>query len=213
MSPARRRVQLGRTLRAACRAVVLAGAVLMSPAMAWACSDAPVKALNAGLSAVMSDTQASPFAARKAQLTPVLAEAFDLPVIAQLVLGETYAQLDEAARTAFTEAFSEMVYATYASRFKRTDGVVFEILETRELRRSRCAVRTVLERPDKDDVRLDYLVHQREGEWRIINVVAQGVSDLALKRAEYGAVIQREGFDALLRKLRAQSARLAEDLE
>ena len=34
--------------------------------------------------------------------------------------------------------------------------------------------------------------------WKIINILADGVSDLALKRAEYSAIIQRDGFSALL---------------
>jgi phospholipid transport system substrate-binding protein len=183
---------------------------LTNTSAAAECSDAPVKTLNAGLLAAMTQGNTSTFASRQAALTPVLAEAFDLRVISRLVLGKVHADLDEAQRAAFTDAFSEMVYATYASRFKQASGVAFKIREVREQRRSRCAVLSAIERPEKDPVRLNYLVHQREGAWRIINVVAEGVSDLALKRAEYGAVIKREGFEVLLAKLRAQTQRLGE---
>jgi len=34
--------------------------------------------------------------------------------------------------------------------------------------------------------------------WRIINIIANGVSDLALKRSEYTDVLSRKGFDALI---------------
>ena len=37
--------------------------------------------------------------------------------------------------------------------------------------------------------------------WRIINIIANGVSDLALKRSEYTNILQREGFDALIAKI------------
>ena len=37
-----------------------------------------------------------------------------------------------------------------------------------------------------------------------MNVVAKGVSDLSLKRAEYTAVIDSEGFDSLLNRLRGK---------
>ena len=194
--------------RAGLGVILVSCMAAVSTATAAECSDAPVKVLNAGLLSAMSQGSASTFASRKAELTPVLSEAFDLPVVARLVLGKAFADLDTERRAAFTEAFSDMVYATYASRFKRANGVAFNIRETRPTRRARCVVRATIERPEKDPVRLDYLVHQRDGAWRIINVVAQGVSDLALKRAEYGAVIQREGFDALLHKLRAQTQRL-----
>ncbi|MBL8528930.1 MAG: ABC transporter substrate-binding protein, partial [Burkholderiales bacterium] len=36
---------------------------------------------------------------------------------------------------------------------------------------------------------------------RIVNIVADGISDLALKRAQYTSIMEREGFDSLLAKL------------
>jgi phospholipid transport system substrate-binding protein len=45
-----------------------------------------------------------------------------------------------------------------------------------------------------------------DGRWRIINIIADGVSDLALERAEYSSVIRRYGFNALLAKLKERIA-------
>ena len=44
--------------------------------------------------------------------------------------------------------------------------------------------------------------------WAIINVVADGVSDLALRRAEYSQVLKKQGFDGLIRRLDGQIADL-----
>ena len=44
-------------------------------------------------------------------------------------------------------------------------------------------------RPDAADVPLEYLLEQRPDGWKIINIIADGVSDLALKRAEYQRVL------------------------
>jgi phospholipid transport system substrate-binding protein len=57
-----------------------------------------------------------------------------------------------------------------------------------------------------EDVRLDYLLHELDGQWRIINVIANGVSDLSLKRADYDVTVKNEGFDVLVTKLNAQVA-------
>ena len=38
--------------------------------------------------------------------------------------------------------------------------------------------------------------------WRIINILADGVSDLALKRVEYRAILQRDGFPKLIDMLK-----------
>jgi len=45
------------------------------------------------------------------------------------------------------------------------------------------------------------VLHYREGRWSIINIIADGVSDLALKRAEYSHVLARDGFNALVSML------------
>ncbi|MCZ6893424.1 MAG: ABC transporter substrate-binding protein, partial [Gammaproteobacteria bacterium] len=40
-----------------------------------------------------------------------------------------------------------------------------------------------------------------DNKWLIVNVIAQGISDLSLKRADYTAVIKKEGFDSLVNRL------------
>ena len=55
-------------------------------------------------------------------------------------------------------------------------------------------VRTRLLREAEADVTLDYFL--RAG--RVFNVVADGVSDLSLRRADYSSIIKTEGFAALL---------------
>ena len=44
--------------------------------------------------------------------------------------------------------------------------------------------------------------------WRIINIVADGVSDLALKRAEYQRVFASGGIDGLVAELEQQTRAL-----
>ena len=43
-----------------------------------------------------------------------------------------------------------------------------------------------------------------------MNVVAQGVSDLSLKRADYTAVIKTEGFDSLINRLEKKIAEMSQ---
>ena len=38
-----------------------------------------------------------------------------------------------------------------------------------------------------------YILHQIHDQWKIIGVSVNGVSDLALKRAEYGAFFEKTG--------------------
>jgi phospholipid transport system substrate-binding protein len=73
------------------------------------------------------------------------------------------------------------------------------------------AVATAAARANQPDVSLEYLLHEGDGGWRIINIVADGVSDLALKRAEYQRVFASGGLDGLVAELEQQTERLARD--
>ena len=83
-------------------------------------------------------------------------------------------------------------------------------VSSKPARKGRELVRTVLEvnNISADNVSLDYLLQETDGKWRIVNVVANGVSDLSLKRADYGAVIKSQGFDSLVVRLNDQIADL-----
>ena len=48
---------------------------------------------------------------------------------------------------------------------------------------------------------LNYLMHKRDNRWFIISVIANGVNDLSLKRAEYAAVIKDKGFEGLVQDI------------
>jgi phospholipid transport system substrate-binding protein len=55
------------------------------------------------------------------------------------------------------------------------------------------------------------VVNQFEGKWEIINIIVDGISDLALKKAQYTSVIDREGFDKLVAKLNQKVADYAKN--
>jgi phospholipid transport system substrate-binding protein len=136
----------------------------------------------------------------------VIRDTHDLPFIAHFALGRIWKGLSTADRDRFVAAFSEMSIATYAERFDGYSGERFRILSSRDAERGGEEVRTVLVKIDGSTVSLDYLLRRRDGRWRIINVVAEGVSNLALKRAEYAGFVRRHDFDSLMEKMAARLA-------
>lgn len=138
-------------------------------------------------------------AERYQRLRPVVAEAFNSPVIARLSLGRTWRELSQAHRTEFSQALTDLIAATYADRFSPGATLAFAVLKAQAGRRGP-VIRTQLQRSAGQPVSLDY--HFRDG--RIYNVVADGVSDLSLRRADYNTVVKTDGFAALLLSMRTQ---------
>ena len=168
----------------------------------------PVDALHTALLAAMKQGgKQAGYKARYSALEPVITNSFDFPTIAKLVLGRNWAGLKPEQQKKFIETFSKLSVATYASRFDSYSGERFESLGETKQNGNNMLVNTQLVRTNDQPVSLNYLVSiGQDGTARILNVVADGVSDISLKRSEYGSIISSDGFDALIEKLNAKIA-------
>lgn len=164
-----------------------------------------VERLHAGLLQAMQGGTELGHAGRRELLAPIVNATFDFATISRIVLGTHWATLTEQQRGGFMDRFAALTIATYASNFSSYGGETFAAGGS-ERQASSVIVHAQLHSAT-EAVRLDYVL--RGPDWRIVNVLAQGVSDIALKRAEYGAVIASQGFDALLDKLDDKIRQLA----
>jgi phospholipid transport system substrate-binding protein len=202
--------------RAGCRtalaAAFLAPAVLvfaLVPRLAQAEDKAPAPAsaapvvdhFHAVLLDVMKNAKTLGLEGRKEKLAPALDATYDFPAMAQRSLGTGWAKLDEAQHERFIGVFRAMTLRTYATRFDGYDNERFETLAEEASIAGTVIVRTVLHASD-EDVHLDYRLRSTPAGFRVIDVYLSGtVSELALRRAEYTSVLERDGFDALVSAL------------
>lgn len=148
---------------------------------------------------------------RMERLRPVVRETFDVPDLSRRVLRRRWTELNDAQRAQFTDALEELIVTTYAREFHAYDGERFATVESAPLPGGRGTlrqVRTLLSPAAGEPVTLDYALHATPAGWRVINVVAGGVSDLALRSAQYEAGYKTGGYDALIDGLRAQATRI-----
>ena len=62
-------------------------------------------------------------------------------------------------------------------------------------------MRSEIQSSDGSSVSLDYLMHRNITKWYIISVIADGVNDLSLKRAEYSVIIKKDGYEKLVKDI------------
>ncbi|PSJ18647.1 transporter [Nitrosomonas supralitoralis] len=173
-------------------------------------TDSPEQAilyLQSSLLEVMRESDQLDYDERFKYLQPVINKTHDIDLIIKTILGATYwSQLDSAQQELMIETFRQLSIATYTGRFVQYEGEQFQIIEQRSLPREQVLVRSLLTKSDGGTVNFDYVLHQVEGNWRIINILFDGVSDLAIKRGEYRAILQRDGFQALIDMLKDKIA-------
>jgi phospholipid transport system substrate-binding protein len=141
------------------------------------------------------------FKGRYDKLDVAVKKSHDLPKIARIVVGKQWEELTPEQQTKLEAVFSELSVSAYAHNFKDFAGESFSFVSEEETGRGGVVVHTNLQIPGEKDVKFDYMMKKKDDSWQIINIIADGVSDLALKRSDYTSVLNREGFDALIAKI------------
>ncbi len=124
---------------------------------------------------------------------------FDVAGIARISVGKTWRRLEQDQQQRFITLLGELIVATYADRFDDFSGQRFVTDEVKAAS-SGWVVVTRLLRQNDEPVTLDYYLRRN----RVFNVVADGVSDLSLRRADYNSIVKQEGFDSLLAHIHAK---------
>ena len=140
-------------------------------------------------------------------LQPVVDASFDVPLITQTVMRRHWSELSEVQRNQLIAAFRETTVVTYASQFNSFGGEVFNTQDTQALPNGDQLVHARLQ-TGSDSIAFDYILRGKDGNPRIINVIADGVSDLALRSTQYTRLFEQKGFDGLLAWLQDQSKKM-----
>ena len=159
----------------------------------------PVEQLYAVLIECLKNADALGLEGRRAKIAPAVASGYDVPFMAEKILGRHWSALSAADRTRWTETFGNLTVATYAERMTGFTGQVFEVLKVEPSQRDTAVVYTQVVTPKEAPIAINYRMRQSGDGWRIIDVYLNGtVSELALRRSEYAAVLQRDGFEKLV---------------
>lgn len=204
-----RRALLAMTLGATLLAVPLVPA--QAQAADAAAVQAPIQRLDDALLATMKSGAAAPFEQRFQQLEPVISQVFDLDAILAQSVGLSWSTLNAAQRAQLAEAFRRYTVSSYLANFDSYNGQSFRILPAqRQVGNGEVIVATQLDRVGKDPVRLDYVMRQVSGAWRVVDVLTDGsISRVAQQRSDFRSLLRTGGAHALAAGLQRKVASLS----
>ncbi len=169
-----------------------------------------VEHLQNSLIELMQSAEEMTYEQRFQKIAPIVDETLDISAISKLVLGRHWREFSDDQKSAFLDKFRELSISTYAARFSTYNDEKFKILGQESSTRGRVIVQSGLQLKDKPPIGFEYHLGESDDSWRIINIVVDGVSDLALKRAEYNNILNDGDFDDLLSELERQITNNAE---
>jgi phospholipid transport system substrate-binding protein len=162
-----------------------------------------VRGKQSELSALVSKTKS---AEDEKKLDAAFDAVFDYDSLAKQTLKDSWEQRTPAERTEFTNVLKDLVRNAYRKNLKKTLG--YDIDYKGELDAdSGKLVKTVARNAKnsrEEPVSVDYLVHQVDGKWLINDIVTEGSSLVRNYRNQFRRVIQKHGFDELLKRMKTK---------
>jgi phospholipid transport system substrate-binding protein len=149
------------------------------------------------------------FKGRAEKMRPAVVQAYDMPSMTRSTLGTAASKLAPEDANRLAEAYSNFSVATYAAQFNEWNGERFEVGESRPSAGGSVVVPSWLVPKNGDPTQIDYVMRQDQGQWRIIDVLFEGtVSQVAVRRSEFGSIFRAKGLSGLIETLDKQTAAL-----
>lgn len=128
---------------------------------------------------------------------------FDFRLMSRFVLGRHWNDASAEQRERFVREFKGLLVRTYGTSLAQySDETVRFPPMNAEASSGRVTVPTEIVRGDGPPVPVNYSLYKNDsGEWKVFDVVIEGVSLVQNYRSSFGDEVSRNGLDALIKRL------------
>jgi ABC-type transporter MlaC component len=142
--------------------------------------------------------------AQKADVRKLVGGFLDYRELARRALGKHWDTLKPAQRQDFVTTLRDLVERSYLKQVRGDPNYNIKYLkeEKTDGEASVEAVLTTMTRGKKVSVALVYKVIYKDGRWLVYDVITDEQSMLENYRAEFNKIINKDGFDALLKRMK-----------
>ena len=138
-------------------------------------------------------------------------DAFDLPAISRFVLGRYWRDASEAQRQDFMTAFEELQMRRFLPQFAKYDDktIMVDSVQADAADPDIYKVSSRISRPEGEPISVVWRIRDSGEAYKILDIVAEGVSMAISLRHEYAEVAKAKGIDGLIKEMHDKSAQLA----
>lgn len=150
--------------------------------------------------------QAAKAEERRSLLEKVVAERFDYQEMSRRALGAPWNQLSDKEKQEFVSLFQTLLTSSYAEKVESYSGEGVQYLNERT-EKDYAEVRTKI-LSGKTEIPLDYRLINRGTDWRVYDVVVDGVSLVNNYRGQFTKILRASSYPDLVDQLRKKSDKL-----
>lgn len=137
-------------------------------------------------------------------LKEYILEELDMGRIARYVLRKHWSSISSDERQRFQNIFRLSILENFKRQLVQYAKAEIRIIRSIEHEPEGVSVITRVRVPSKSPVNMNWRLFREDGRLKIFDVSVQGISKLSATRAEYKSVLEKQGFDVLIREICAR---------
>jgi phospholipid transport system substrate-binding protein len=154
---------------------------------------------------VMKQGRQTSFQQRYQTLAPAVDQAFDLEGILRVSVGAYWGSLPDAQRQNLIAVFRAFTVATYVSNFHSYKGRVLRVSPNTRAVGSQQVVSTTITKPNRDPLRIDYVMRNESTGWKVVDVLLDGtISRVAVQRSDFASLVTQGNASQLIATLKSK---------
>jgi phospholipid transport system substrate-binding protein len=192
-------------------ASILAALLVLALGESGARADQPaesfIKARQAEVTSLLHDKAG---ATRDRKISAVLEKMIDFDELSKRSLGNHWGELSEAQKKEFSGVLKQLVQRNYERNIKSILDYQVEYLgqepesDPNVIVHTRASSKT---NQREEPIAIDYRLAPSGDSWRVIDIVTEGSSLVANYKNQFHRIITKDGYDALLRKMKDKLAK------
>jgi phospholipid transport system substrate-binding protein len=142
--------------------------------------------------------------AAKAKFRTLLTQNVAVDMIGDRLIRSWIPKISPAQHDAYKATLPAYVVGTYADRlFEYADATV-KVVRSTPTAGGGADVTTQVIKPGRQPIPAVWSVVQVDGVWKVLNLNVAGINIAMAQAADFNSVIQRQGFDALVKMMKAR---------
>lgn len=155
------------------------------------------------LNALIVDTEKN-----KAKIVKIVNKMLDFQTLCQESLGKHWEQRSPAEREEFSSTLKALIEKNLIERMKNTKDRKISY-EKESVDGNKGSVVTMLstgDGPRAEKTEIEYKMMKKGNSWGVVDMVTDGVSLVSNYRSQFNKIIQEDGWDALIKKMKDKLA-------
>ena len=155
------------------------------------------------------DLLKQPSAANQTKISALFDQMLDYQALAEASLGKEWAGRTDAEKAQFSDLLKQLVRKSYEKNLKKTLSFNIEYLGEDPADGSITVKTKAISKTNarEEPVEIAYKMAEKNGAWRVQDIVTEGVSLVSSYRSQFTKIIKKDGFPVLIQKMKDKLAK------